>query len=396
MLNNGNIALSNVSRIQNDNQNIAHLRVAIVHDWLPLVGGAEKVVHELATTFPQSEIFTLFDFLTDAERHMVSAGRPVHVSALNRLPGVRRYYRYLMLLATRAIEAIDVTDYDFVLSSSAALAKGVLTSPEQKHFAYVHSPARYAWDLTHEYVNTLGGVGGALKRAAAREMMHRFRIWDMRTPQSVDHFIANSDFIRKRIWKTYRREAEVIYPPVDVSDFSLSDTPREEFYFTASRMVPYKRIPMVVEAFSNRPDLRLVVAGDGPDMTEVRRLAGPNVTILGHVSYESLIDHMQRCRAFVFAAREDFGIVPVEAQACGAPVVALGAAGTAETVCDLDSPTPTGVHFHEQTPESLLAAVDRLQAEIDSFSPQIIRANAEKFGREVFRQRLSGFIEANL
>ncbi len=371
-------------------------RAAIVHDWLPLVGGGEKVVAEMASLFPNSEIYTLFDFLTDEERAAVTAGRPVHVSALNRLPGVRKYYRYLMLQATRAIEAFDVTDYDFVISSSAALAKGVLTSPDQKHFAYVHSPARYAWDLTHEYIGSLGGLGGAIKRAAAREMMHRFRIWDMRTPQSVDHFIANSDFIRKRIWKVYRREAEVIYPPVDVSAFALSDKPREDFYFTASRMVPYKRIPMIVEAFSRRPDLRLVVAGDGPDMKQVRQLAGPNVSVLGYVSHAMMIDHMQRCRAFVFAAKEDFGIVPVEAQACGTPVVALGAAGTAETVCDLGSPAPTGVLFDEQTPESLLGAVDRLEAEIDGLNPLVIRANAERFGRDVFRQRLTDFVATNL
>lgn len=371
-------------------------RPAIIHDWLPLIGGAESIVKELANIFPNAEIFTLFDFLSDEERATVSAGRPIHVSALNRLPGVRKYYRYLMLQATRAIEAFDVTDFDFVISSSAALAKGVLTSPEQKHFAYVHSPARYAWDLTHEYINSIDGFAGALKRAAAREMMHRFRLWDMRTPQSVDHFIANSKFIQKRIWKVYRRGSEVIYPPVDVSAFTLSDKPREDFYFTASRMVPYKRIPMIVEAFSRRPDLRLVVAGDGPDMGLVRQLAGPNVTILGYVPHSTMIDHMQRCRGFVFAAKEDFGIVPVEAQACGAPVVALNAAGTAETVCDLNSPAPTGVLFDAQTPESLLSAVDRLENEFDGFSPGTMRANAERFGRDAFRQRLTEFIGANL
>lgn len=370
-------------------------RVAIVHDWLPVIGGAEKVIAELTSLFGNSDLFTLFDFLSEDERAQVSSGRPVHVSALNGLPGVKRYYRYLMLQSMRAIERFDVTDYEIVISSSAALAKGVLTSPEQKHFAYVHSPARYAWDLTHEYINSLGGLGGAVKRAAAREMMHRFRIWDMRTPQGVDHFIANSDFIRKRIWKVYRREAEVIHPPVDVSAFSLSDTPREDFYFTASRMVPYKQIPMIVEAFSRRPDLRLVVAGDGPDMGLVRQLAGKNVTILGYVSHAAMIENMQRCRAFVFAAKEDFGIVPVEAQACGTPVVALGAAGTAETVRDLDAPEPTGALFDEQTPDSLLAAVDRLEAGIDGLSPLAIRANAERFGRDVFRRKIADFVTAH-
>lgn len=383
-------------RFETKQSSIISQRVAIVHDWLPLIGGAEKVVSEIATLFSNSEIFTLFDFLSDEERRIVSSGRPINVSVLNHLPGIRHYYRYLMLQSTRAIEAFDVTDYDFVISSSAALSKGVLTGPEQKHFAYVHSPARYAWDLTHEYINGIGGIGGVLKRAVAREMMYRFRNWDMRTPNSIDYFIANSDFIRKRIWKVYRRKAEVIYPPVDVAAFSLSDKPREEFYFTASRMVPYKRIPMIVEAFSRRPNLRLVVAGDGPEMAEVRRLAGPNITVLGHIPYDSLIDHMQRCRAFVFAGLEDFGIAPVEAQACGAPVVALGAAGTAETVCDLDSPTPTGALFKEQTPECLLAAVDRLEAEVENLSALTIRSNAERFGRDAFQLQLTNFIAKNL
>lgn len=373
---------------------ILELDVAVVHDWLPVFSGAEAVVAEIVRMFRSVEVYTLFDFLTETEREAVSAGNPIHVSALNRLPGVRKYYRYLLLQATRAIETFDVTAHEVVISSSAALAKGVLTSPEQTHFAYVHSPARYAWDLTHEYIATLDGLGGALKRAVAREMMHRFRLWDMRTPQSVDHFIANSDFIRRRIWKVYRREAEVIYPPVDISAFQPGDGPREDFYFIASRMVPYKRFPMIVEAFSSRPDLRLVVAGDGPDMAKVKQLAGPNVTLLGHVPRDMLIDHMQRCRAFVFAAKEDFGIVPVEAQACGAPVVALGAGGTAETVRDLGTDAPTGVLFEEQTPQSLLGAIDRLEAEIGGLKTDAIRANAERFSQAAFRSRFTDFIAA--
>ena len=368
------------------------LDTAIVHDWFPVIAGGEKVVKEMTQCFPNSQIYTLFEFLSPEDHDFIFGGRPVHVSKLNSLPGVRRYYRYLLLQATRAIEAFDVTRHDVVISSSAALAKGVITGPGQKHFSYVHSPARYAWDLTHEYIASLGGVAGGLKRAVAREMMHRFRLWDMRTPQSIDHFIANSDFIRKRIWKVYRREAEVIHPPVDIDAFTLSSAPREDFYFTASRMVPYKRVPMIVEAFSRRPDLRLVVAGDGSDMAEARRLAGPNISFLGHASFSSLVDHMQRCRAFVFAALEDFGMVPVEAQACGAPVIALGQGGTAETVRDLGVEAPTGTLFDEQTPESLLRAVDRLEEGLSSFSTAAIRANAESFGADVFRRRLTEFV----
>ncbi|MBR9823383.1 MAG: glycosyltransferase family 4 protein [Rhodobacteraceae bacterium] len=374
----------------------ADLDVGIVHDWMPVVAGAERVVQQMAAVFPKSRVYTLFDFLSEDERRALLGNRPVEVSRLNSLPGVRRYYRYLLLQCTRAIEEFDVTGHDVVLSSSAALAKGVITSPDQLHMAYVHSPARYAWDLTHEYINELGGVAAGLKRRAARAMMHRFRLWDMRTVAQVDQYVANSEFIRRRIWKTWRREARVIYPPVDTSAFGLGEKPKEEFYFTASRMVPYKRIPLIVEAFTRRPHLRLVVSGDGPEMEKVRAAAGPNVTLLGHAPFEVMRDHMQRARGFVFAAREDFGIVPVEAQACGTPVIALGHAGTAETVRDLSMDDPTGVWFHDQTVEDLGAAIDRMEANLDAFTPEACRANAMRFTVERFREELAEHVGASL
>ncbi|WP_235937829.1 glycosyltransferase [Pseudoroseicyclus tamaricis] len=357
----------------------------MVHDWLPTIGGAERVVMELISAFPNSELYTLFDFLTDEERRMVTGGRPVHVSGLNKLPGVAKYYRYLLLQCSRAIENFDVMAYDAVISSSAALAKGVLTAPGQPHIAYVHSPARYAWDLTHDYINSLSNQ---LSRHLAQRMMHKFRIWDMRTVAQVDQFVANSNFIRDRIWKAYRREAEVIYPPVDISAFVPGEGPREEYYFTASRMVPYKRIEMIAAAFRERPKLRLMIAGDGPEMARVRAAAGPNVTLLGHVTFEALRSHMQKARAFVFAAREDFGIVPVEAQAAGCPVIALGSGGTAETIRDLSMDRPTGAWFETQTVESLLSAIDKLEANYEVVTPENCRDNALRFSAERFRSEI--------
>ena len=350
----------------------------------------------MVRSFPTSSIYTLFDFLEDDVRFQISQGQPVHVSRLNHLPGVEKYYRYLLLACTRAIEEFDVTGYDFVLSSSAALAKGVLTAPDQRHFAYVHSPARYAWDLTHEYVGGLGGIGGVLKRAMARRMMHKFRLWDMRTPQSVDYFIANSQFIRKRIWKVYRREADVIYPPVNTSGFVLGEAAREDFYLTVSRMVPYKRISMIAAAFSKRPNLKLKIIGDGPEMAGVKAAAGANVEILGHLPYEEMKRQMQVARAFVFAAKEDFGIVPVEAQACGTPVIALGHGGTAETVRPLGQDAPTGVWFQEQSVESLLSAVDTMEANLAAFSPTVCRENALSFSAERFRRELTQYVAERL
>ncbi|KAA2311711.1 glycosyltransferase family 4 protein [Puniceibacterium sp. HSS470] len=372
------------------------LDVGIVHDWMPGLAGGERVVQQMAATFPNSKIYTLFDFLSAAERAEVSGGAPIEVSRLNTWPGVQKYYRYLLLQCTRAIEEFNVTHHEVVLSSSAALAKGVITSPEQPHIAYIHSPARYAWDLTHEYIDELGGFAAGLKKRAAREMMHRFRKWDMRTVAQVDHYVANSEFIRKRIWKTWRREAQVIYPPVDTSAFDLGTGPREEFYFTASRMVPYKRIPMIVAAFNARPHLKLVVSGDGPEMDKVRALAGANIELLGHVPFETLREKMQKARAFVFAAKEDFGIVPVEAQACGCPVIALGHGGTAETVRNLGMDDPTGVWFDRQTAEDLGAAVDRFEAELSAFSAEACRNNALSFGVARFRRELEDCVRAQL
>ncbi|MBV1917883.1 MAG: glycosyltransferase [Sphingomonadaceae bacterium] len=222
--------------------------------------------------------------------------------------------------------------------------------------------------------------------------MHRFRKWDSRTPNLVDHFIANSHFIKRRIWKIYRREAEVIYPPVDVERFALSDAPREDYFLFASRLVPYKRARMVVEAFSQRPDLKLRVVGDGPEMGAVKAAAGSNVEILGHLPFEGLIKQMQGARAFVFAALEDFGIAPVEAQACGTPVIALGAGGTAETVRPLGEDMPTGIWFKEQRLDSLLAALDEFVAKEGVFAPADCRKNAESFSSDRFRSELGSYI----
>ncbi|TCU56003.1 glycosyltransferase involved in cell wall biosynthesis [Novosphingobium sp. PhB57] len=370
-------------------------RIALVHDWIPLIAGAERVLQQMAHCTPGSDIFTLFNFLPEeVTREFFGADHRIQTSGLNDLPLVEQYYRFLLLQSTRAIEAFDLTEHDVVLSSSAALAKGVITGPGQLHVSYVHSPARYAWDLTHEYIATVGGTLGGLKRAVAREMMHRFRLWDMRTAQSVDHYLANSQFIARRIWKIYRREAQVIYPPVNTGNFVPGTASRGDHFVTASRLVPYKRVEMIVEAFNRRPDLRLRVIGDGPDMKKIRQIAGSNIEILGHVPFEQLIAEFQTARALVFAALEDFGIVPVEAQACGTPVVCLGKGGTAETVRPLGSSGATGVWFEDQTVESLVGAIDMfVEGEGDIRAEDCI-ANAASFGEERFRQQYSDCVNS--
>lgn len=369
---------------------------AIVHDWYPGIAGGEKVAMHMAGLFGTATIYTLFDFLSPEERNYISAGHPIEASSLNRLPGVKRYYRYLVLAATRAVERFDMSAHDVVLSSTSAFAKGVITGPDQPHIAYIHSPPRYAWDLTHEYINGLGGILGGAKRAIAHRMMHKMRIWDLRTVPSVDHFVANSKFIAKRIWKLYRREAAVVYPPVDTEAFGISEGPREDYYVTVSRLVSYKRVKLIAEAFTARPKLRLKIIGDGPEMAAIKAVAGPNVELLGHLPGETMREHLQKARAFVFAALEDFGISPVEAQASGTPVIALGLAGTAETVIPLGLENATGVWFQEQTVPSLLDAIDRFEAEGQSIDPKDCRAHAVGFGVERFHNEMRALTERAL
>lgn len=367
-------------------------RTALVHDWMPVIGGAERVLAEMIACCPQADVFTVFDFLNATDRTELLGNARVTASGLNKLPKVQHYYRNLLLAATRAVERFDVSKYDLVLSSSTALAKGVITNSNQHHIAYMHSTTRYAWDLTHDYLATIKGPLAPLRRLIAHEMMHRYRVWDMRTVSSIDHFIANSRFTRERIWKFYRREAEVIYPPVDIDKFQPGAKPREAFYLTLSRLVPYKQIPLMIEAFAGTPERQLVVIGDGPDLGKIQRMAPANVTILGYQATEVVIDYLQRCRAFIFAAQEDFGIAPVEAQACGAPVIAFDGGGTAETIRGLNRSQPSGVHFDQQTASSLRRAIAQFEEAEGSISGANCRAQAERFSSRRFHTQLVGHV----
>ena len=287
-----------------------------------------------------------------------------------------------------AVEQFDLSSYDLVISSSHAVAKGVITGPDQHHVCLCYSPIRYAWDLQHQYLRE-SGLDKGLKGWIAKYLLHRIRLWDVRTANGVDHFIAISDFIAKRIWKVYRRESTVIYPPVDVKAFELC-VKKEDFYLTASRMVPYKKIDLIVEAFSTIPDKKLIVIGDGPDFEKIRSYASSNVTLMGYQSFEVLKNHMQRARAFVFAAEEDFGITPVEAQACGTPVIAFGRGGATETVVDGMS----GLFFDKQSVESMCEAVKRF--ETMEFDYKKISIHAHKFSIERFLTEMKLFLQEKL
>ena len=360
------------------------MKIAIIHDWLITYAGAEKVLEQLLKLYPKADIFTVVDFLPEKDRTFLD-GHKITTSFIQGLPFAKTKYRNYLPLMPLAVEQFDLSSYDLVISDSHAVVKGVLTGPDQVHISYIHSPIRYAWDLQHQYLRE-SGLERGMKSWIAKYMLHKIRLWDNRTANGVDHFIANSGFIVRRIWKVYRRESTVIYPPVDVEAFNLC-TQKEDFYLTASRMVPYKKIDLIVEAFSMMPDKKLIVIGDGPDIKKIKAKAGANVILMGYQSFEVLRDHMQRARAFVFAAEEDFGITPVEAQASGTPVIAFGKGGALETVVDGIS----GVFFENQSIESLCEAVERFEKL--NFVPKVIRENAMRFSVERFKKEMKEFVD---
>lgn len=361
-------------------------KVAIVHDWLVAYSGIERVLEQLLVLFPDADLFCVCDFLPAQEREFLG-GRRARTSFIQGLPGARRHFRAYLPLMPMAVEQLDLSGYDLVISSSHAVAKGVITGPDQLHVSYVHSPIRYAWDLQHQYLSEAGLTRG-LKSWVARCILHRLRLWDVRTANGVDVFVANSKYIARRIRKTYRREAEVIYPPVNVDGFAVQ-TRKEPCYVVASRMVPYKRVDLVVEAFASMPDRRLVVIGDGPECRKIKAKATPNVDILGYQPENELREYLESAQAFVFAAEEDFGILPVEAQACGTPVIAYGRGGCTETVID----GVTGLFFDEQTAASIVGAVQRFEATKAGFDPVVIRRHAEQFSISRFREQFAALVE---
>jgi len=352
--------------------------VGFVHDWLPVYAGAERVLEQMIQVLPDAQLYSLIDFVPDEQRDFLQ-GKSVETSFIQKLPFAKQAYRYYLPFAPLAIEQFDLYDHDVVVSSSYAVAKGALTRPDQLHISYVHSPIRYAWDLYHDYLNA-DGVAETLRNLIARPVLHYMRLYDVCTAPRVDVFVANSHHVARRIWNTYRRRAHVVYPPVDVERFSLQSD-KDDYYLTTSRLVSYKRVDLIVRAFNEMPDRELVVIGDGPEFDKLNQRAGPNVTMLGHQPDATVTQHMENARAFVFAAEEDFGIVPVEAQACGTPVIAYGRGGATETVVS----GTTGLFFQRQEVDSLKQAVRTFEDAESQFTPAEIRAHAEHFDVSSFR-----------
>lgn len=369
------------------------MKTAIIHDWLVTYAGAERVLEQMLKVLPSADLYSVVDFIPSNQRSFLQ-GKLSQTSIIQKLPFARKKYRSYLPLMTLAVEQFDLSAYDLVISNSYAVAKGVITGPDQLHLSYVNSPIRYAWDLQHQYLRE-AGLNRGLKGWTAKALLHYLRMWDLRTANGVDYFAANSHFIARRIWKVYRRQASVIYPPVDLEGFTLHQE-KEDYYLTASRMVPYKRVDLIVDAFREMPDKKLIVIGDGPDFARIKSKVGKNIELLGYQPFEVLRSYMQRARAFVFAAEEDFGITPVEAQACGTPVIAYGKGGALETIQGLDNPLPTGVFFAEQTVDSIKECVKIFELHEDKITNNNCRTSALRFSSERFRCEFSEYVNKHI
>jgi glycosyltransferase involved in cell wall biosynthesis len=364
------------------------MRVAVVHDWLVIYGGAERVLEHILDMYPEADLFSLIDFVPEKQRHFMRGKKPI-TSFLQKIPGVQKHYRKLLPLMPFAIEQLDLSDYDLVISSTYCVAKGVLTGPNQVHVSYCHSPMRYAWDHYHEYLREMNLERG-LKSWFARWQLHKIRTWDVRSNNSVDHFVANSKFVARRISKFYGRTSTIVNPPVDTSVFQLQ-TEKEDYYVTAGRFVPFKRLDIVAEAFKSMPDKKLYILGDGPEMEKIKSKAGPNTVFPGFLPAAEVNRYLSKAKAFIFPSEEDFGIVPVEAQACGTPVIAFGKGGALETVIAPGSTSgaaPTGLFFHEQTAAAIVQAVRDFESQASLFVPQKIHDHAQAFAIPKFKEKL--------
>ncbi|HEY1855729.1 glycosyltransferase [Acidocella sp.] len=367
------------------------MKVAIVHEWLEHYAGSERVLAQLLNCYPDADVFAVVDFLPAEERDFLN-GRKVTTSFIQNLPLARTRFRNYLQLMPLAVEQFDLSSYDLVISSHHAVAKGVITGPDQVHVSYVHSPMRYAWDLQAQYLRE-SGLEHGLKSLYVRWLLHRIRIWDIRSANGVDVFVANSRYIARRIKKAYRREAVVVAPPVALQDFVLGQGKRDGF-LVAARFAPYKRVELIIEAFRRMPQHHLTVVGTGPSQALVAKAAhnAPNITLRPPAPPGELITLMQSARAMLFAAEEDFGITTVEAQACGTPVIAFSKGGTRDIIVEGAQPQ-TGILFDAQTPEAIIDAVGRFEAVESRLSPAACRQNALRFSEETFRQAMRRVVD---
>ena len=360
------------------------MKIAIVHDWLVTDAGAEKVLRAIIDIYPDAEIFSLVDFLSDEDREVVLNAKFAKTSFIQKLPFAKKYFRNYLPLFPKAIESFDLSSYELIISSSWAVAKGVKKNKNQLHISYCYTPIRYAWDLYDEYTQNLKQP----KKFLVSATLKYIRRWDIRTLDRVDYFIADSKFVQERIKRIYNRDSVVIYPPIDVEDFKFYEK-KDDYYLSASRLVPYKKTKLIVEAFNEMPDKKLLVIGDGEDYENIKKIANKNIVLLGYQEKKDMIKYMQKAKAFIYAAIEDFGIVPVEALSCGTPVIALDDGGTAETI----KHKINGIHFKKQNKQNIIDAVNEF--EMSEFDLKKISKDVQVYSASRFQKEIKGFIEYN-
>ncbi|MFN3813228.1 MAG: glycosyltransferase family 4 protein [Aquificaceae bacterium] len=361
------------------------MRTAIVHDWLVSYAGAERVLEEIYKLFP-SPVYALVHCKEALKESPLSQAK-VYTSFIQKLPRSTKWYRYYLPLFPMAIEDFDLSHYDLIISSSHAVAKGVLRNAKQVHICYCHTPMRYAWDLYYQYLGS-SNLSKGMKGFFAKLFLHYIRLWDYSSSQRVDYFVANSNPVADRIRKVYGRHAEVIHPPVDVDHFDIS-TDREDYYITVSRLVPYKRVDLIIKAFSMQKWRKLLIVGDGPEYKKLKEIASKNIEFLGSLKNDELKKYLMKAKAFVYMGEEDFGIAMVEAQACGIPVIAYGFGGARDIVQD----GKTGILFYEQSEDAFLGALDHFEKKQEGFLPEKIRENAKRFSKEAFREKFKTFVD---
>ena len=365
------------------------MKIAIVHDWLVTYAGAERVLAEMIQCYPDADVFAVIDFLKPSERVFLK-NKVVQTTWIQKLPGARKHYQRYLPLMPWAMKSLDLQAYDLVISSSHAVAKGVSLAPNQLHVCMCYTPMRYAWDLREAYLKQ-AGLNTGMKGWLANVVLERLRKWDFKNSQKVHQFIAISQYIADRIERCYGRHSVVVYPPVDLESFSLKTAAADNYFITASRLVPYKNVALIVKAFSLMPDKRLKVVGTGSEFQTCQLLAGPNVEMLGFLSHAALKSEIQNAKAFVFAADEDFGIAPLEAQACGTPVIAFAKGGALETVRVQER--PTGLFFQEQSEAAIAQAVSHFDPQ--AFSAEDCRDNAMRFSVANFHTQFKSVIETH-
>lgn len=358
------------------------MKIALVHDWLPFIGGAERVLSNFIEIYPKAPIYTSICNKSKMEDPINKA--KIITSHLQKGEKEIKNHRKLFPFMMTAMERFNLNDYDIVLSSSSSVAKGIITNPNTMHVCYCHSPMRYAWEFSYEYAGKMAGKGG-LKQKLLNYFLTFVRVWDNSSADRVDYFIANSENVARRIWKHYRRESVVIHPPVRCKLFEVSDI-NEDYFLIVSRLQEYKRIDIAVKAF-NELGLPLIIIGDGPDRQKLEKIAQENITFLGRQSDEVIKEHYSKCKAFIFPGEEDFGITPLEAMASGRPVIAYKKGGALETVIE----GKTGMFFDNQTVESLKDTLLKFNA--DKFDKNEIRKHAESFDEEIFKKKIKSFMD---